>query len=213
MFIAVVAATPPVHAAPPADSARSGRSRPPPFNVHYFQYGVSLVGELVPATGSICPSGAGAPCILGTGTGLGIRGGYRARRPWYLGGAYEITRHDSSNLLRLGTLQQLRGEARRYFELGGRLVPYAVGSGGATLYGNEFGFETGGFLASLGAGVEFQLSRSTVVGAAGGYRPLLLRSWTDTAGELRADGPAGFGLAHLVFLEIILEVRQQLSRW
>ena len=51
------------------------------------------------------------------------------------------------------------------------------------------------------------------VGAGLAYRPLLLRGWTDTAGQRRADRYLGFGLAHVIALELSLEVRDPLARW
>jgi len=130
-----------------------------------------------------------------------------------VGGAYEFSRQDSSNLLRLAILQQLRGEFRYYADQGNRLTPYAAGGLGAALYGNEWGTETGGVVSFLGGGVEYQINRRTVIGAALAYRPLLLRGWTDKAGQRRADQLLGFGVAHIVALELILEVRDPLPRW
>lgn len=180
---------------------------------HYLQYGVGFAAETVASAGGICPEGAQAPCILGSGLGLALRAGYRTRERWYVGGAYEFSRQDSSNLLRLGILQQLRGEARYYLRDDARLTPYfALGAGGV-LYGNEWGTETGGLTAYLGVGLEFEVSRTSVVGAALGYRPVALRSFRDRAQQNRADDLFGFGAAHLVALEFVFEVRDPLARW
>jgi len=211
--IALLTASAAVGAAPPEEGTPQGVAKPPPINVHYLQSGVGLAAELVPSAGAVCPPAAQTPCILGGGPGLAIRIGYRARRPWFWGGAYEVTRHVSSNLLRLAILQQLRAEGRRYFDFGARLVPYALGAAGAAAYGNEFGAETYGLLGTLGVGAEYQLNRAAVVGSALGYRPLFVHRWTDSAGEERADGPAGFGLAHMVAVEFTVEMRRQLPRW
>jgi hypothetical protein len=81
------------------------------------------------------------------------------------------------------------------------------------LYGNEWGTDTGGLTTFLGAGLEFELSRTTVVGGAIAYRPFLFRGWTDSAGQRRADKYLGFGLAHIIALELVLEVREPLARW
>jgi hypothetical protein len=185
----------------------------PRTSIHYLQYGVSLVAEGVASGGGVCPQRAVTPCILGAGGGLAVRVGYRSRGPWYVGGAYEFSRQDSSNLLRLAILQQLRAETRYYFAEGTRFSPYLTGGGGAVLYGNEWGNETGGILAFIGPGVEFQISESAVIGASLVYRPLLLRGWTDNTGERRADQYLGFGFAHLVAFEVVLELRESLSRW
>lgn len=180
---------------------------------HYLQYGVGLTTETVAAAGGICPRHANAPCILGSGIGLALRAGYRTREAWYVGGAYEFSRQDSSNLLRLAILQQLRGEARYYFQNDARLVPYLGLGAGGVLYGNEWGSETGGLTAFLGGGVEFEVSRTSVVGAALGYRPVAFRRFRDRAGQYRADELFGFGAAHIVTVELVFEVRDPLARW
>jgi len=151
--------------------------RPPPNNTEYFQYGVGLAVEQLASGGDVCPANATTPCILGSGGGLAIRMGYRSRGPWYAGGAYEFTRMDSSNLLRLAILQQLRAEARYYLDL------------------------------------EFQVTQSTVIGAAVCYRGFLLHSWADSTHQERADRYLGFGLAHTIGLELTLELRDPLARW
>lgn len=204
--------------AQPAGVEASGGDLPkpqgaPPISAHYLQYGVGLVTETAADAGDVCPSGASAPCILGSGGGLAIRAGYRSRGPWYVGGAYEFSRQDPSNLMRLAILQQLRAETRFYTSTEARLSPYLAGGLGMALYGNEFGSDTGGVSTFVGGGLELQLSRTTVVGGSLVYRPLLLRGWTDSAGQRRSDRFLGFGLAHLVALEITLEVRSPLSRW
>jgi hypothetical protein len=168
---------------------------------------------VVAETGSICPATATAPCILGSGVGLTLRIGYRTRGPFYVGGAYEFSRQESSNLLRLAILQQLRGEARYYMLEGTRFTPYLAAGVGGCLYGNEWGAYTGGITAYLGAGVEFQISRTSVVGASLGYRPVAFRHWEDSAGQVRADALFGFGVGHLIGAELVFEVRDPLPRW
>jgi opacity protein-like surface antigen len=185
----------------------------PRTNEQYVQYGVGFTTETVASPGGICPAHAGAPCILGSGIGLGLRAGYRSRSSWYIGGAYEFSRQDSSNLIRLAILQQLRAEARYYLREGGRLVPYLGFGVGGALYGNEWGSTTWGLTAFLGAGVEFEVSRTSVVGAAVGYRPLAFHSFRDSAGQSRAEDLFGFGVAHIVGIELVFEVRNPLPRW
>jgi len=203
------------YAAGPGGTERRLMHKPPPINVRYLHTGVGLSGEIIPPAfaGDVCPRGAQAPCILGSGVGLAFRVGYRSRGPWYVGGAYQVSRHDASNLLRLAIMQQLRGEVRRYFDFGTRLTPYAVAGLGAVLYGNEFGVDTGGLGGMFAGGSEFQVSRGTTVGIGLAYRPFLLRAWTDGAGQLRADRFAGFGMAHAIALEATFESRKPLSRW
>lgn len=186
---------------------------PPPSNVEHFQYGVALVLETALSAGDVCPAGAPTPCILGSGGGLGLRAGYRSRDPWYIGGAYEFSRQDSSNLIRLAILQQLRFEVRYYLDRGMRTTPFAVAGLGGMLYGGEWSASTAGGVMTVGAGVEYQVSATTVIGCAPMYRLLVPHSWTDSAGQLRADNVLGFGFAHFFGFELILEVREPLARW
>jgi hypothetical protein len=177
------------------------------------QIGMSLAAETVLSPGSMCPSGAAIPCILGSGGGIAVRLGYRLGPAWYFGGAYEFTHHDSSNLLRLAILQQLRAETRYYFERGTRATGYLAAGAGVHLYGSEWVATTGGPAASVGAGVEFELSANTVVGCAAMYRMLFPHSYEDSAGQARAQGPLGFGLVQVLGLEFVLEVRDPVPRW
>jgi hypothetical protein len=197
--------------------ALSGRaeaaSDAPRTTEHYLQYGVAFATEFVASPGSVCPAEATAPCILGSGVGLTVRFGYRTRGPFYVGGAYEFSRQDASNLLRLAILQQLRGEARYYMLEDTRLTPYLAAAAGGVLYGNEWGVDTGGITMFLGMGVEFQISRTSVVGASLGYRPVAFRHWEDGAGQVRADALFGFGVSHLIGAELVFEVRDPLPRW
>lgn len=199
--------------APGGAAAQRRTPRPPPTSSHYIQYGAALSVESVADAGDVCPSGAVAPCILGSGLGPVIRLGYRTRGPWYVGGAYEFSRQDSSNLLRLAILQQLRAEARWYAPTGSRIHSYLTGTLGAALYGNEWGTDTGGVTTSMGAGLEVEASRTTVITGALSYRALVLRGWTDGADQRRADRYLGFGFAHFVTLEVGIEARSPLARW
>jgi hypothetical protein len=186
---------------------------PPPISSHYLQYGVALTGETVASAGQVCPRAAVLPCILGDGAGLLVRVGYRSRGPWYLGGAYEFSRQDSANLLRLAILQQLRAELRVHLTRVTRLSPYLGASFGGAIYGNEWGFDTWGGVSGVGAGLAFQVTPTIVLNIALNYRQLFLHRWTDGGGEERATGPLDFGLAHIVALEFGFEIREPLSRW
>ncbi len=186
---------------------------PSPTSFDHFQYGGALTAEAVPNPGAVCPETATQPCILQGGGGLTIRAGYRSRFPWYLGGAYEFSRHDSSNLLILPILQQIRAEGRYYWDRGQRLLPYAAAGAGLVLYGSEWGVDTAGGSALLGVGVEFQVTPVLAIGGMFAYRPMIFRGWTDSAGQRRADEFAGFGIAHLASLEIGVELRNPLPRW
>ncbi|HVZ33755.1 MAG TPA: hypothetical protein VG963_15090 [Polyangiaceae bacterium] len=186
---------------------------PPPITARYLQYGVALTGEAVASAGQVCPRNSNLPCILSSGGGLAVRMGYRSRGPWYVGGAYEFSRQDSANLLRLAILQQLRAEARFYLSRVTRLSPYLGASLGGAIYGNEWGLDTGGVVSAEAAGVEFQVTPSIVLNLALAYRQLWLRRWTDGGDQLRATGALGFGLAHVVAFELGFEIRDPLSRW
>src|SRR6188768_1749242 len=185
-------------------------STPPPISAHYLQYGVALTGETVLSAGEICPESIGQPCILNDGGGLTVRMGYRSRGPWYLGGAYEFSRQDSANLLRLAILQQLRTELRLHLTRVTRLSPYLAASLGGAIYGNEWGLDTWGGVSGVGAGLAFQVTPSIVLNIALNYRQLFLHRWTDGAREERATGPLDFGLAHIVALEFGFEIREPL---
>lgn len=189
---------------------------PPPNNLEYLVTGIALGAETVASPADMCPEPGDTDlqnCILERGVGLGIRGGYRTRGPWYAGGAYEFSRHESSNLLRLAIMQQLRAEMRYYLDFGTRASPYFGLGLGAVIYGNEWGADTGGAAGMLGPGVELAVTQNVAVGAAVYYRPMLLRAYTDTTGTRRAEGLLGFGATHLIGLELTVELRDPLPRW
>jgi opacity protein-like surface antigen len=189
-------------------------STPPPISAHYLQYGVALTGETVVSAGEVCPQTVNdLPCILSDGGGLTVRMGYRSRGPWYLGGAYEFSRQDSSNLLRLAILQQLRAELRLYLTRVTRRAPYIGVQAGAAIYGNEWGYDTWGAASAVGFGLEFQVSPSIVLNLGALYRQLFLRQWTDSAGQSHSTGTLDFGLAHIMVLEFGFEIRDPLPRW
>ena len=194
-------------------TARAEQPARAPADRDYLQYGLAFAAEAIASAGDVCPAGSVNPCILGSGGGVGVRVGYRARDPWYLGGSYQFSRHDSSNLFELAILQQARAEGRYYFEHGDRATAFVTAALGVHLYGDEWRADTGGGLLAAGAGLELQLSPSTAIGCMALYRMLVPRAWTDSAGARRADGLLGFGLAHLVALELTLEVREQLRRF
>ena len=45
----------------------------PRTNEDYVQYGAGFATETVASPGGVCPANAAAPCILGSGVGLGLR--------------------------------------------------------------------------------------------------------------------------------------------
>jgi hypothetical protein len=157
--------------------------------------------------GRICIDEAERPCILGAGGGLAVRVGYRDHRGWYLGGAYQVTKHNSGNLLRLPTLQQARAEGRWSLTSGQRLSPYVAAAAGLAAYGDEWSVATYGPLGSLGAGVEFELAPQVFVGLSPSYRVVALERWRD--GGWRSP----LGLAHFVSFEVTLEARRPRPRY
>jgi len=176
-------------------------SPPPPSSVVFFQYGVAFAAEQVVSAGNMCDA-PGVPCILGTGGGIVVRGGWRSSGPLYLGAAYELTKQDPNKLYRIALLQQARAEARWYFPTAREVEPYAAASAGLAGYGNEWDVDTWGPGGSLGAGVEYQVTRRTVVGLAFAYRLLHFQRFTDTAGTNRSPG-----IAQLFGLDLVLEQR------
>jgi hypothetical protein len=177
------------------------KTPPPPSHVVYFQYGVAFTTEQIVAPGPICDS-TGAPCILGAGGGIVVRGGWRSTGPLYIGLAYELTKQDPNKLYRIALLQQARAEARYYFMTARVTEPYVSASAGVAGYGNEWAIDTWGPGGSLGAGVEYQVTRRTLVGLGLAYRLLYLGGFKDTAGTDRAAG-----IAQLVGLDLVLEQR------
>jgi len=186
---------------------------PPPTSVEYVQYGVSLNTLTLLEGGSVCPKGATTPCILGSGGGLGLRMGYRSRGPFYLGAAFQLSRLNSSNLLRLAILQRITAEGRYYFDRGNRLTPYLLGGLGGAIYGNEFGANAVGAALGFGVGLEYQITERMVVTFLPTYQPIRFRRFTDATGQVRAAGPLGFGLSHWLAVQVVIEVRDPLSRW
>lgn len=193
--------------------AHAQTAAPPPTSVEYLQYGVSLHTLTLLESGAVCPEGARTPCILGSGGGLGLRMGYRSRGPFYLGATFQLSRLNSSNLLRLGIQQRLTAEGRYYFDRGNRLTPYLLAGAGGAIYGNEFGADSGGVAFSFGVGVEYQISERTMVTLLPTYQPILFRRFEDSTGQVRASGPLGFGLAHWLAFQVVIELRDPLSRW
>jgi hypothetical protein len=195
---------------------------PPPLNTSYLQYGVAFTAEVVASAGPMCDVGTGgtsfgqsatpdstgglSPCVLGSGGGLAARVGYRSAGPWYLGGAYEVSKQDPNKIYRLALLQQLRVETRYYLYRGLDTQPYFGAAAGAAGYGNEWGIQAYGPSISITGGVEAQISRRAVVSVGLTYRAIaFLNHFTDPSRTDRAPG-----LAHFVGLDLALEARDPL---
>lgn len=167
----------------------------------YLQYGVAFTAEHVASPGPIC-NRPEVPCILGGGGGIAVRVGWRSNGPVYLGAAYQLTKQDPNKLYRLALLQQARAEARYYLATARLTEPYVVATAGVGGYGNEWAIDTWGPTGALGVGLEYQISRRTVVGVALAYQLLHLGRFEDTA-----KTPRDPGIAQLVGLDFILERR------
>lgn len=199
-------------AAPPFPPLATSGPKPPPLHVEYAEYGLAITAEMNVGSGATCPKAQSptdrvAPCILGSGGGIALRGGYRSPGPWYIGGAYEFSKMDSSNLYRLGILQQLRAEMRYIVDTGYRTSPYFAWGVGGVFYGNEWGVETAGAMVFGGVGLSIEVSRLAIVGLGFNYKPVLIAGWTDTAGQIRSTG-----LAQFFSFELNFEVRSELGR-
>ncbi|MBN4059221.1 hypothetical protein JYT22_01055, partial [Endomicrobium sp. AH-315-J14] len=80
-----MAQTPPV--APATVTAEMlapvGRPRPPPLHIDYLSYGLAITADVLATAGDTCREKPDEriPCILGSGGGLTLRGGYRSPGP------------------------------------------------------------------------------------------------------------------------------------
>jgi hypothetical protein len=178
-------------------------SQPPPTHRAYVQYGVGLAAEVVASAGPICSNVQN--CIVGSGGGASITVGYRPETEIYVGGAYEFSKQDASELYRLAILQQVRAEARRYFPTGREISPFLVVGLGVQAYGNEWSIDTWGPNATIGGGAEFELGGGPVLALTVAYRPMYFQSWVDSSTISH-----GSGVAHFVSLEVSLEARDAL---
>lgn len=207
--------------ADPSGEGPDNREAAPEARLTFLQYGVAFTGELVLSPGPTCDAarfaeptagansnGSGAPprCILGDGGGIAFRIGWRGAGPLYLGAAYEVSKQDPNKLYRLAILQQIRGEARYYIPTLRDVEPYAMGGLGIVGYGDEWGVDSIGLGPSLGAGIEWHATRTTVVGIGLSYRLLRMSGFTDSS---RATRPDGF--VHMIGLEASLEGKEPLQ--
>jgi hypothetical protein len=185
---------------------------PPKSTRSYIEYGVALAAEGVASPGSLCKSvpliaslgGQSNNCILGSGAGIAVRAGWRSSDVMYLGGAYETSKQDPNQLYRLGILQQLRIEWRRYFPIGRESVPFLLLGAGVHGYGNEWNVDTWGPDGTLGGGLEVELG-GPVLELSVAYRAMAFRGWIDSS-EL----PHNSGVAHFLGFEVSLEAKDAL---
>jgi hypothetical protein len=189
-------------------------SVPPKSHHAYLQYGVALTAEGVASAGPVCgqaptfsflaPLATPSNCILGSGGGIVARAGWRPSELLYIGGSYEMTKQDPNQLYRLGILQQARAEGRRYFPGGHDVTPFVIVGAGLHGYGNEWGIDTWGPDASLGAGLEVELG-GPVLDLTLVYRAMYFRAWADTSGT-----PHDAGIAQFLAFEVSVEAKDAL---
>ena len=134
-----------------------------------------------------------------------MRVGWRPNDAFYIGGAYEISKQDPDQLYRLGILQQLRAEGRRYFPTGREVTPFLlVGRGRRAATATSGRVDTWGPTATLGGGIEVEL---------GG--PVLLRLGRLPAhvlpllGRSRRATTSQSGVVHFVGLDIAVEAKDR----
>jgi hypothetical protein len=191
-----------------ADNAPSSEVPPPiappetRLETGYVQYGAALSAEFLASSGGICPEGASVPCVIGSGGGLAVRGGYRFHAPFYLGAAYEFSKQDAHKSIDLAILQQVRVEMRYYLPVPGAYRPFLTVGAGGVGYGSSWGLDSVGGMALVGAGLEVEFSRSTLMLLNLSYRPILLANWRDSA---LLDRPTG--VLSLIGLELGFEQR------
>jgi len=175
---------------------------PPPSQHAYLEYGAALGVEAVASAGPICQRVDN--CIFGSGGGLVARVGWRPSEELYIGGAYGVSKQDPSQLYRLGILQQLMAEGRRYFPNGHTVTPFGLVGAGLSGYGNEWSVDTWGPSASLGGGIEVDLGGPVLVVSLA-YRPMYFHSWVvSQTNDLQA------GIAHFVGIDVAVEAKDRL---
>jgi hypothetical protein len=177
---------------------------PPPRGKPYIQFGVAFTVEGVVSAGPVCANVLD-PCILGSGGGISMRVGWRPTENVYFGGAYEFSKQDPSRLYRLGILQQARAELREYIPTGRSLAPFLLAGLGVAAYGDEWTVDTWGPAATLGGGVEIELSGRALVGLSLAYRPIYLHAFEDSSTISH-----NAGIAHFVGFELALEAQDAL---
>jgi hypothetical protein len=175
---------------------------PAPSRFSYLQYGVALVAEAVASAGSICALVEN--CIFGTGGGLVARLGWRPSDELYIGGAYEVSKQDPQQLYRLGILQQVRAEGRRYFPTGREIAPFVLVGAGLAGYGNEWSIDTWGPSGTLGGGIEMELGGPVLVLSLA-YRPMYFHEWV-----VASTNDLQSGIAHFVGIDVSVEAKDRL---
>jgi hypothetical protein len=176
---------------------------PTPARRAYVQYGVAFTVEGVAHAGPVCAD-ANQPCILGSGGGIAIGVGWR-NNDFYIGGAYEFSKQDPNKLFRLAILQQARLEVRHYFPTGKAAQPFVLVAAGLAAYGNEWAVATWGPSGTIGVGTEVELTGGAVLDLSLAYRPIYLRSFSDSIPAYHEAG-----VAHFISFQVALEAQDTL---
>lgn len=193
-----------------ADEAAQRAAEPEPLGAPapprraYIQYGVAFTVEDVAHSGPVCAD-PNQPCILGSGGGIDIGVGWRPTDDFYIGGAYEFSKQDPNKLYRLAILQQVRVEMRHYFPTGQIAEPFVLFAVGLAAYGNEWDVATWGPSGTIGGGVEVELNGGAVLDVSLAYRPIYLRSFTDSIPAFHDAG-----IAHFISFQVALEAQDTL---
>jgi hypothetical protein len=148
------------------------------------RYGIAATTEFVMSAGRMCGV-ADRPCILGSGAGLAAHIGISFSRLVYAGLTYALTKQDPGRLYTLATLQQVRGEFRRYIETERDMRPFGVAALGLIGYGDRWGIDSYGLSLSLGGGFEFDLGARSMLLASLSWRVARMSSFIDTSGSAR----------------------------
>jgi hypothetical protein len=210
-FLALLGTLPGTSSSARADEAAAavsvepeGAPPPAPPRRAYIQYGVAFTVEGVAHSGPVCAD-PNQPCILGSGGGIDIGVGWRPTDEFYIGGAYEFSKQDPNKLFRLAILQQVRLELRHYFPTGRSAEPFALFAAGLASYGNEWSVATWGPSGTIGGGLELELSGGAVFDVSLAYRPIYLRSFSDSIPAFHEAG-----IVHFISLEVALEAQDTL---
>jgi hypothetical protein len=170
----------------------------------FFQYGIGASAEVVADAGAMCDTRE--QCVLGSGGGVNAHVGLTFNRLLYGGLTYSVSKQDPAKLYRLATLQQFRVDGRRVFDTGKRLRPLVQAGVGVLGYGGEWALETWGPIATIGAGMEMELSSRVSAYLTLSYR---------IARTLRFEAPAGLSrgpsTVQIVALEFALDGRSELE--
>jgi len=162
------------------------RSVRPPNNTEYFQYGVGLASgrKLASGGGRLPDERPRRPASSAAVAGSPSVWVYRSARP--LGTpavAYEFTRMDSSKPAAARHPSAGCAPEARYYLDGGEIASLPTEPWASARHSTAMSGTSARSVPTLSAGLgasNFQVTQSTVIGAAIAYRGLLLHSWADS---------------------------------